>query len=140
MKKSGQTTLYRVLDANANRAREALRVCEDVTRFVLASPSLTRELKRLRHAVTQALGKLPKTYRTMVHARDSVRDCGKRSMICDTKKDTVELLFIRNIKRAGEATRVLEEFVKMIAPAYARSFQRIRFGLYAIEKKTLSRF
>ena len=43
--------LLRILDANSNRSREGLRVCEEVARFVLNSHPLTKDLKRLRHAI-----------------------------------------------------------------------------------------
>ena len=39
----------RILDANANRAREALRVLEDYARFVLNDPTLSADLKSIRH-------------------------------------------------------------------------------------------
>src|SRR5947208_10657809 len=39
----------RILDANANRAREALRVIEDYARFVLNDEVLCARLKQLRH-------------------------------------------------------------------------------------------
>ncbi|MFN9929346.1 MAG: thiamine phosphate synthase, partial [bacterium] len=41
----------RMLDANLNRAREALRVMEDVARFCLQSEDLCGRLKSLRHEV-----------------------------------------------------------------------------------------
>jgi len=41
--------IYRVLDANFNRAREGLRVTEEVARFILEDPQLTARLKDLRH-------------------------------------------------------------------------------------------
>ena len=40
---------YRILDANFNRAREALRVVEEYCRFVLNSGALSERAKRLRH-------------------------------------------------------------------------------------------
>src|SRR5947208_10810251 len=39
----------RILDANANRAREALRVIEDFARFGLDDAELSAALKQLRH-------------------------------------------------------------------------------------------
>ena len=45
----------RLLDANANRAREGLRVLEDLARFVLDDAPLAGEAKALRHALTIAL-------------------------------------------------------------------------------------
>ena len=41
--------VLRILDANANRAREALRVIEDYARFVLDDAGLSAELKQFRH-------------------------------------------------------------------------------------------
>ncbi|MGL4462466.1 MAG: Clp protease N-terminal domain-containing protein, partial [Planctomycetia bacterium] len=46
----------RIVDANANRAREALRVMEDYARFVLEDRELGRTIKELRHELRDALG------------------------------------------------------------------------------------
>src|SRR4051812_49545220 len=54
-------TVARALDACANRAREALRVCEDYCRFALDDPYLSRQLKELRHDLAAALATLPPT-------------------------------------------------------------------------------
>ena len=40
MHEADRRTVYRVLDANANRAREALRVAEEAARFALERPDL----------------------------------------------------------------------------------------------------
>ena len=40
---------YRILDANFNRAREALRVMEDYARFELNHTRLSSQAKQLRH-------------------------------------------------------------------------------------------
>ena len=45
----GSGRAWRALDASANRAAEALRVIEDVLRFVLDDAHLTAVAKRLRH-------------------------------------------------------------------------------------------
>ena len=34
------TDIYRIIDANANRAREALRVAEEAARFTMERPDL----------------------------------------------------------------------------------------------------
>src|SRR5688572_17892158 len=47
--------VLRVLDANANRAREALRVIEDYARFVFDDDATCGELKGLRHDLMAAL-------------------------------------------------------------------------------------
>src|SRR3954466_6150090 len=44
---------YRILDANFNRAREALRVLEDYARFALDDDALCTELKRVRHTFAE---------------------------------------------------------------------------------------
>ncbi len=52
------TPLHRIIDASANRSREALRVLEDIARFALNDQDLSGDLKRLRHALTEAVGSL----------------------------------------------------------------------------------
>src|SRR5437588_1023933 len=45
----------RIIDASANRAREALRVLEDYARFVRGDAFLSGALKGLRHQLAEAL-------------------------------------------------------------------------------------
>ena len=45
--------IYRVIDANLNRAKEGLRVCEDTVRFILKDKILTKKIKKLRHDITR---------------------------------------------------------------------------------------
>src|SRR5205085_8435773 len=47
--------VLRLIDANANRAREALRVVEDYARFVLNDQSLCGSLKQIRHDLSAAI-------------------------------------------------------------------------------------
>ena len=131
--------LYRILDANFNRAREGLRVCEEVSRFVLDDTKLASSFKRLRHSVTKHVLSLPASYSTIVASRDSENDCGRRSFVAGKKKSSVKEVFIRNIKRAEEATRVIEEFSKLIDQKVAAQFQKIRFTIYDLEKKTIAK-
>src|SRR5262245_61692060 len=55
----GMQSVARIIDANANRAREALRVMEDAARFALNDGPLTARLKSLRHDLRAALDRLP---------------------------------------------------------------------------------
>ena len=48
----------RIVDVNANRARESLRVLDDYARFALNDAVLTAEVKRLRHDLAHAVGEL----------------------------------------------------------------------------------
>ena len=51
----------RILDANANRSREALRVLEDHCRFVLNDAFLSAQLKQLRHDLAGLMHQLSRT-------------------------------------------------------------------------------
>ncbi len=130
-----RTALLRVMDANFNRAKEALRVCEDISRFFFQSRAVSTELKTLRHQLTRILLKFPATYREWLEARDSARDIGKNRWIRDAKKTSFRAVWISNLKRAQEALRVMEEFSKVVSPPRCYDFQRMRFALYELEKK-----
>jgi thiamine-phosphate pyrophosphorylase len=131
--------IYRVLDANYNRLREALRVCEDVSRFVIASNVLAQTYKRLRHRVTRLVLKMPLAYRGVVLSRDSENDCGRTSFIRGVQKSSIMDVFLRNVKRAEEATRVIEEFTKLLDERLAFEFQKVRFNIYDLEKETIAK-
>lgn len=144
MKRRVDRKLLRILDANLNRAREGLRVCEDVVRLGYNDPELTRRLKRVRHGVTAAGRRLPVPWRALLAARASDRDVGRRTGhlpsprlrqtgLTSQRRATVHTLFLVNLQRAKEALRVLEEGSRLIAPATARAFARLRFRLYALE-------
>ena len=48
-----RTKLLRIIDANLNRAREALRVMEEYARFALEDAGLSSAIKETRHALAQ---------------------------------------------------------------------------------------
>ncbi len=130
--------LFRVLDANLNRAREGLRVCEEVCRFILGDPALTRRCQRLRYRLAKAGRSLPAT--RLLRARDSRRDPGRPSARPTPGRhrgyrDLVEA----NAKRTQEALRVLEEFVRLRSAGLGRELGSIRFQVYALEQDLLSR-
>ena len=135
-----QKGLLRILDANYNRAKEAIRVAEDIARFHFADARLTAQFKRVRHDLTQALLGFKVPYRRLVEARDSKEDVGARSLIRDKRRPGWQDLLLSNLKRAEEAARVLEEFSKMVEPKKTSAFQRIRFRLYELEKVSLCKF
>ena len=129
----------RLLDANFNRAKEGLRVCEDILRFVFDDRALTARFKKLRHDCSKILIQFPVPYRVLVRKRNSARDVGKRSFISDKKPGWKDLL-ISNMKRTQESLRVLEESSKIIASKTSKSFQTLRFRLYELEKRVLKKF
>jgi thiamine-phosphate pyrophosphorylase len=128
--------LYRVIDANFNRSREGLRVCEEVARFVKSSSALTRELKSVRHSISSVLKRDPKTARMLNAARDSAKDVGK-AVYSNTEmsRATFEDIFSANMQRVKESLRVLEEFYKMVDNKSSVKFGNLRFKVYGIEKK-----
>jgi thiamine-phosphate pyrophosphorylase len=126
-------TIWRAIDANANRAREGLRVCEDLARFCLDSESGFRRLRALRYALTRQLIALPGAPRRLVEARDSERDVGRRQRRAPAR--SIEQLLLINLQRVKEALRVLEESCRVAAPARAATFQALRFRVYDTERR-----
>ena len=51
--------IYRILDANFNRAREALRVAEDCGRFALNDPAITAMAKNMRSDLQEIYAQMP---------------------------------------------------------------------------------
>ena len=66
--------LLRTIDANANRAREALRVMEDVARFSLGDAELCERLKAMRHDLAAAMRPLESA--AIIAHRDTPGDVG----------------------------------------------------------------
>ena len=127
--------MLRLLDANANRALEGLRVCEDIARLQLESPREFRRLRRLRHAVAEAVNALPVSLMELLEARDSSADVGRRA--AGSSVDSVGRLLLINFQRTKEALRTLEECTRLLAPSRTTMFQRLRFHTYGIERDLL---
>ncbi|MBI2104625.1 MAG: hypothetical protein HYT90_03445 [Candidatus Omnitrophica bacterium] len=132
---AARTSLLRLIDANANRALEGLRVCEDIARFHLRSPNVFRRSRALRHAVAQAIRRLPATPADFARARESRRDVGRRAPAA--RIASLEQLLLINFQRAKEALRALEESARLLAPREAATFQRLRFRAYEVERALL---
>lgn len=123
----------RILDASANRAREALRVIEDYCRFTLNDPFLTSELKALRHDLREALALLPP--RLLLEGRETQRDVGT-AIATEQEHQRWSLLGVAqaNLKRLQEALRSLEEFGKLLSPDLGRAVERLRYRGYTLER------
>jgi thiamine-phosphate pyrophosphorylase len=130
-----RTSALRLVDANANRALEGLRVCEDIVRFHCASPRHYRRLRALRHGIAGAVRGLPVTPAQLARARESGRDVGRRSP--SARVATLERLLLINLQRAKEALRTLEETSRLLSPPQAAIFQRLRFRTYDVERDLL---
>lgn len=133
--KARRSELLRILDANFNRSREGLRVCEEITRFVLDDDALTKRLKSARHAVSACFRRLSSL--ELVAARDSEGDVGREPSALEAGREGFTGLFLANIERAKESLRVLEETAKLVEPSLSKKFKAVRFDVYELEKRTL---
>lgn len=127
---------FRILDANLNRSREGLRVCEDLARFVLKNKYLTGEFRRLRHRLSNTVKLFG--FSELLEARNSTGDIGKILSYAKYKRD-VRDIFFANIQRAKESVRVLEELSRVQNTNLSRRIRTIRFRLYHLEKMVYER-
>jgi thiamine-phosphate pyrophosphorylase len=125
--------LLRLLDANANRAREALRVLEDYARFVLNDDSLCRELKHVRHGLAEELREV--LAEAILH-RDTPDDVGTGIKTASeaSRADLADVVTAAG-KRLGEALRAIEEYLKVVAPDRAGDVESLRYRSYEVEQR-----
>lgn len=126
----------RILDANGNRAREALRTLEDYCRFVLEDATLSGELKSLRHELTEALSCLPGPL--LLAARDTLHDVGT-TLTTPGEEQRTSLTAVAQAacKRLQEALRCLEEYGKLHDPSLGKKLEALRYRSYTLEKALL---
>ncbi len=129
--------LYRIVDANLNRLREALRVVEEYVRFLTAHEELTAQLKRMRHSLRELESRVGRE--RLLASRDTLTDpLASATRPEELDRESVDDVMSANCKRAQEAARVLEEYLKatrladLSAPA-----KMLRFNLYAFEKRLM---
>jgi thiamine-phosphate pyrophosphorylase len=128
------TTVYRIIDANANRAREALRVAEEAARFALERPDLAEAAKRLRHDLRAAIDRLDA--RQLLAARDTAGDVGTAiSTEAERHRGSTVDVARAALKRLTEALRAIEEYGKVVQPAMAAAVEQIRYRAYDFEKR-----
>ncbi|NOT00475.1 MAG: thiamine phosphate synthase [Phycisphaerales bacterium] len=126
-------SVARILDANANRAREGLRVLEDFARFHLNDAELSGRIKTARHDLADAVG--PEWRDLCIRARDTQGDIGRAiatrtEYVRQTPADVARAAG----KRVAEALRALEEYAKTADAGRARSFERLRYRCYEMEQ------
>ena len=124
--------ILRILDANLNRAKEALRVCEDIARFILDEKKTTEQYKRIRHQVTEVFS-APRIAR-LLKARDILRDVGKDSIPSEFRRKNAKDIFYANSQRAKESMRVLEEFGKLLDKKSGEQLKKTRYQIYELER------
>lgn len=124
----------RILDANLNRAREALRVMEEFARFVLDDASLTEAVKKMRHALAAAVP--PDLAAAALRHRDIVSDVGREiSTPAEFRRRDELSVAVAAGKRLSEALRAIEEYAKPIDASTAQAIERIRYEGYELERR-----
>lgn len=125
---NASSKLYRLIDANLNRLREGLRVCEDIERYINDNKTLSQKIKSIRHQCRI------EPYEKYLEARDIVGDVLKETTPSEKSRSDLSSIQLSNIKRAQESARVLEESLKLIDANEAEKFKQIRYALYDVEK------
>lgn len=128
----------RILDANIDRAREALRVIEDFARFVRDDQAVVAEVKHLRHQLRDIVTACDAD--ALLSARDIGNDVGTgiktpAELSRTSHDDVVRAACVR----LQEASRVLSEYGKLVSPQVATVAEQIRYRAYAIEQTLVLR-
>lgn len=130
-------SVLRILDANANRAREALRVMEEAARFILNDATVSATLKQLRHDLTAALSAL----RGLDANRHTAGDVGTAIQTDrEWRRDGVADVVQAAGKRFGEALRAIEEYGKLVeakdeSKVFAKQIESLRYRGYEVEQR-----
>jgi thiamine-phosphate pyrophosphorylase len=115
--------MKRIIDANLNRGTEALRVLEEISRFVLNDAEISKELKYIRHKLNSLQ---EGDYDRLLAARDTENDVGTAIQNPD-KRAGIETIFKANMKRLQQVLRVLEEYS-------CADIENLRYKTYTLEK------
>lgn len=131
----------RMLDANLNRAREGLRVVEDVARFSINDASASREAKRIRHELAEAMSQLGVSPQALLDARDTPGDVGvSHSGASSQHREQLANVVHANAGRVAEALRVIEECCKLIGNgAVAHRIESLRYATYTLHQQIAGR-
>lgn len=127
-------SVYRILDANLNRAREGLRVIEEFLRFVREDRRGAWYVKRWRHQLRSIVDRLGPE--RLLAARAAVSDVGKdlASPSNGCKQDPAAIT-AAGFKRLQEALRVIEEYAAAVDPEANKTAGAMRFEVYQFEKE-----
>jgi len=130
----------RIIDANANRAREALRVLEDAARFGLDAPDLCAPAKELRHELGAALAGLGIDETLLLSARDTPGDVGTGiATEGEGSRRGLRQVAVAAGHRLSESLRSIEEAVKAL-PDDARPIEALRYRAYDVSQRIVLAF
>jgi len=125
-----------IIDVNYNRAKEGLRVVEDIFRFIHKNDRIRQKTRTIRHAINQFID-----YTLRIQAistRDSAKDIGRAVDHFETKRTDEKDILLANLQRVKESLRVLEECLKTVAPDSFAGIKNLRYKTYTLEKEILS--
>lgn len=129
--------LFRILDANFNRAKEGLRVCEDICRYVWDEKNLTRDFKAMRHELTAIIERIG-VLKALAN-RSITTDVGRVSTQSEFVRKDLAAVFWANSQRVKESLRVLEEITKLLNIKASAQIKSLRYKIYASEQQALKR-
>jgi len=126
--------VFRILDANFNRAREALRVAEEYARFALDDRALSAAAKTMRGELQRLYEALPAG--ALLARRDTPADVGT-TITSETEalRDSPAAVATAACKRLTEALRAIEEYVKCVAAEAAPAVEALRYRAYTFEQQ-----
>ena len=126
---------YRILDANFNRAAEALRVLEEYCRFGLDDGHLAKCWKEMRHSLAKLQSSIPS--QDLLTPRDTAADVGTSVKTNqELSRTSIRHVAQASCKRLEQALRSLEEYSKVLSLP-AREIEALRYQTYTLEKATL---
>ena len=129
--------VLRIIDANANRAAEALRTIEEYVRFVVNDAQMSQATKSLRHHLATIMQLVPLRDRSV--ARESQFDVGRNlTTIEETDRANVLAVVAAAFGRLKQALRCLEEYSKIIFSDAAELFEQMRYDAYQLEKMIIN--
>jgi thiamine-phosphate pyrophosphorylase len=125
--------VYRIIDANFNRAREGLRIAEEFCRFALENEPLTSRCKGLRHRLSSAIAKLD--IQKLIGARDTENDVGCGMEVAgQMKRAELEDCVTAGFARTAEALRAIGEAAGTIDGNLGSELEKLRYDCYILEK------
>ncbi|MCP4945226.1 MAG: thiamine phosphate synthase [Planctomycetaceae bacterium] len=129
MNEETRNSVYRILDASANRAGEGLRTMEEIARFVLDDSKLTSEFKSQRHCLAGALKAISRV--SLLQARNTGGDVGTEITGAGEylRADLADVVAAA-AARTQQSFRVLEEYTKTIDPEISAELEQIRYRCY----------
>ena len=129
---SADAAVYRILDANLDRAREGLRIIEEWCRFGLNNAGQTEQIKHLRQTLAQ--WHAPE----LRLCRDTPGDPGTAlTHPQEAERASVTAVLQANFCRVQEALRALEEYGKLYRDDLAAGSKAMRYQVYALESEIL---